>query len=396
MTFSRRTLSLLTIVLVVGALSGGIYWRLQPEDEEPETSAETAGVELSQGAATQFSADVPQPVAGAPVIQDTLWISVRAAGQAAAYKRTTVTSLSEGVVRTLPVRENGIVREGDLLVQLDTLEAALAVAQAEAELVRAETEYRRTILLDDQEPDPEVREERSRLARVTSGLAGAEVSLRQERLRLERATVRAPFGGRVADLQVVEGQHIASGTELMTLVDLDPIKVEAEVLEAEIGVLREGRRAEVTFAAFPGETFVGRIESINPVVDPEQRTSRVTILLPNPGHRIKPGMYADVRLDAEAFPDRILVPRTAILERGEGRRRTMLFVYEGDDRSGEAMWRYVATGLENDEFVEIVESDEDMVEPGEIVLVDGHHFLAHQTPVRLVEDVVGEGGRPTR
>jgi multidrug efflux pump subunit AcrA (membrane-fusion protein) len=169
------------------------------------------------------------------------------------------------------------------------------------------------------------------------------------------------------------------------------------VLEAELGYLTEGRRATVTFAAFPGETFTGRIETINPVVDPEQRTGRVTVVLSNPGGRMKPGMYAEVALDAQSFPDRIMVPRSAILERGEPVRRTMLFVYDsvGED-VGLAKWRYVTTGRENERYVEIVLGDEDMVEPGEIVLIDGHHYLAHDTRIRLVENVAREGGRPGR
>ena len=85
------------------------------------------------------------------------------------------------------------------------------------------------------------------------------------------------------------------------MVDLDPIKVEVQVLEAELGFLAEGRRADVSFAAYPGERFAGRIETINPVVDPESRTGRVTVLLSNPDHRIKPGMYAEVSLDAEVW-----------------------------------------------------------------------------------------------
>jgi multidrug efflux pump subunit AcrA (membrane-fusion protein) len=121
-------------------------------------------------------------------------------------------------------------------------------------------------------------------------------------------------------------------------------------------------------------------------------------VLPNRDGRIKPGMYAEVALDAEALPDRILVPREAVLERGEGRRRTMLFVYEEGPRGGLAKWRYVNPGRENDTHVEILREgpEQGMVEPGEIVLVDGHHYLGHDTSIRLVDDVAAEGGRPGR
>ncbi|MGD2069956.1 MAG: efflux RND transporter periplasmic adaptor subunit [Gemmatimonadota bacterium] len=403
MALSRRTLSILTVLLVVGLLGGGIWWRLRPEPEdggearasEATETAEAAGVEV-QSAASQFSTDIPQPVEGAEVVRDTLWVSVRASGRAAAFSRAPVQAQVAGVVQAVPVRENSVVQAGQPILQIDTTELALELARAESELLNAQAEYERLIFGGGEIDDEEVRRERERVARARSGLNSAEVSVRQARLDLERTTVRAPFAGRVADLEVVAGQHVSSGTELMTVVDLDPIRVEAEVLEAKLGLLEEGRRGTVTFSAFPGEEFSGRITTINPVVDPTKRTGRVTILLDNPGGRIKPGMYAEVSLEAQSFPDRVLVPRSAILERGEGRRRTMLFVYEEEGGEGLAKWRYVTTGQENERFVEIVPSDEGMVEPGEVVLVDGHHYLAHDTRVRLVENVEAEGGRPGR
>ena len=116
----------------------------------------------------------------------------------------------------------------------------------------------------------------------------------------------------------------------------------------------------------------------------------MTLLLNNPHGRIKPGMYARVSLEAQYYPDRILVPRSAILEKD---RRTMLFVYE----DGRAKWRYVTTGLESDDLVEIVPNEEtSMVEPGEIVLVDNHFYIQHDAPVQLVDAIPGGslgGGR---
>lgn len=404
MDFSRRTLSLVTLALILGALAAGVLWRLDvfaggEEDGAPdgEGAGEVAGADLPEPTGSeQFSTSVPQPVAGAKVVRDTLWIRVTASGQAEAFRKATLQAQVEGVVTALPVRESQAVGGGGLLLQIDTTEFALQVAQARADLLVAQADYRQTTLFDDEIEDPEVRAERERIARSRTGLDQKEVAVRQAELKLARSSVRAPFGGRVADVEVVPGQFVTAGTELMTVVDLDPIKVEVQVLEAGLVFLSRGRRAEVAFAAYPGERFEGRIETINPLVDPESRTGRVTVLLANPDHRIKPGMYAEVSLDAEALPDRVLVPRQAILERGEGRRRTMLFVYEESGQGGLAKWRYVTTGRENEEFVEIVPGDEGMVEPGETVLVDGHHYLAHDTPVRLVENVAAEGGRPGR
>ncbi len=407
MNFSRRTLSFLTIAMILVALSAGVVWRLRAHaSQTAAASAQTSDSAAADlpvtSSASQFAADQPQPVVGQKVVRDTLWIRVSAAGQAEAYRRATLSAQVEGVAVYVPVRENDRVGAGQRVLQLDTTEYALNVAQSRADLLKAQAAYQKVVLFDDEIEDSAVQNERARIARTTSGLDQAEVSLRQAQLKLDRTEVRAPFDGRVANLKVVQGQHVAAGTELMTVVDLDPIKVEVQVLEAELGDLREGREARVTFAAYPGERFSGTVESINPVVDPNTRTGRVTVVLHNPDGRIKPGMYAEVSLDAEALPDRILVPRAAILERESGgiARRTMLFVYKPnpDGKNGTADWRYVNTGQENDSLVEILPGDrpEDNVKPGEIVLTDGHHYLAHGTPIRLVENVEAAGGRPGR
>jgi membrane fusion protein (multidrug efflux system) len=403
MRFSRRTLSIVTVVLVLTLLGGGVWLRLRPAAangpataEEPAAPEGDADAQVSSAVSSAFSADIPQPVTGAEVVRDTLWISVSAAGRAEAFRRATVQAQVAGVVQALPVRENAPVGPAQTLLHIDSTEYALRVAKAQSDLRRARAEYQQIVLFDDRIQDAQVKAQREAIARARSGLDQGEVALRQAQLELERSRVAAPFEGRVADLKVVAGQHVTQGAELMTIVDLDPIKVEVNVLEAEIGLLGEGRRASVRFAGVPGEVFVGRIETVNPVVDPEKRTGRVTVVLPNPGGRIKPGMYAEVSLAATSFADRLLVPRAAILERGEGRRRTMLFVYEEQGGAARAKWRYVMTGRENDQLVEIVPSEEGTVEPGEVVLVDGHHYLAHDTPVRLVENVEAVGGRPGR
>ena len=97
-------------------------------------------------------------------------------------------------------------------------------------------------------------------------------------------------------------------------------------------------------------------------------------------------------------PGHLIVPRSAILLRGSEVRRAMLFVYEPNGRWGLAKWRYVNVGEENETHVEILAEglEKGTVELGDIVLVDGHHYLAHDTPIRLIEGVAAEGGRPAR
>jgi HlyD family secretion protein len=389
----RRFLSFAGVPLLLLVLGGGIYLRLRDAGaaEAGDPADSTAGP-VPATAAQGFATDVTIPVEGAKVVRGTLVISVSAAGQTAAWHQAVVTAQVGGRIASVPVRESDGVATGSLLVQIDPGEYQLAVSEAEARLRAAQAQYEELTLLNDEITDAETRRDRARFARAKSGLDEAQVNLQKAQLDLARTRLGAPFTGRVADLKVVPGEWVQPGEELMTVLSLDPIRVEVQVLESEVGYLAPGRAARVTFAAFPDERFTGRIATINPRVESGTRTARVTVLVPNPEGRILPGMYARVALQARQYADRVLVPRSALLERD---RRTMLFVFEGDERGGRAKWRYVMPGLSNDSLVEIVPNEEtDSVRPGEVVLTDGHYTLIHDARVRLVESVEAAGGRP--
>ncbi|HEY8468929.1 MAG TPA: efflux RND transporter periplasmic adaptor subunit [Longimicrobiales bacterium] len=397
MVTAKRIIPLVVAVAIVLALGSGIYLRVRGEPEPPEGQGAASGnVPTPEAAAAAFPTDVANPVEGAEVVLDTLVLSVTGEGQAAADRQAPMLAQVAGRVLEVRVRENDVVGPGALLVVIDPTEYQLAVTQAEARLQSAEATYRELTLFDDRMiADPAIRAERERSARARSGLAAAEVDLERARIELERTRVKAPFGGRVANVKVVPGQWVRVGDELVTVIDTDPIKIEVQVLEGDVGYLAVGRRARISLTAFPGREFTGRIETVNPLVDRQTRMAKVTVSVDNPRGEILPGMWARVALEARRFPDRLLVPRSAVLER-DG--RTMVFVLKGDPKGGTAEWRYICPGLENESLVEILPADQceeqQSLVPGEIVLTDGHYTLIHDAPVRIVEDVREAGGRP--
>lgn len=388
----RRFSAIAAALIVVLLMAGGVWWRLSADDDAAGAEEES-GPTPTTSASSAFSTDIAIPVEATEVVRDTLVLTVNAAAQAVPWSEALLPAHLAGQVAAVPVRENEAVRAGQVVARIDPTEYEMQLREAESELARARASYREQTLFDDRIEDPEIRAERQRVARAKSGLDAAEVGVDRARLNLTRTRVAAPFAGRVASIEVSPGEWVGAGDPLLKVVDLDPMRVEVQVLDSEVRWLTEGGRAEVRFSAFPGEVFAGRIASVNPIVDPELRTVKVTVLVPNPDGRILPGMYARVGLEARQFADRVLVPRDAILERD---RRSMLFVYEGDSRGGLAKWRYVTTGVGNDEMVEIVPGEgTEMVEPGELVLTDGHYSLIHDARVRVVEDVgTTEEGRP--
>ncbi len=139
MTFSTKTLSIVTVVLVLAVAGGGIYWRVRPEPENSDdtASSETETSEVVSTSASEQFAIAPTPVSGTAAILDTLWVEVTAAGQAEAFREAVLTAQVEGQVLDVWVQENSSVASGRALIQIDTTEYALELATAQSELERA-------------------------------------------------------------------------------------------------------------------------------------------------------------------------------------------------------------------------------------------------------------------
>jgi Cu(I)/Ag(I) efflux system membrane fusion protein len=148
--------------------------------------------------------------------------------------------------------------------------------------------------------------------------------------RLERTgevtktlTLVAPFDGVVLEKMVVQGQAVMPGMKLYRLADLSTVWIEGDVFEQDLGLVRVGAPARAELAAYPGESFSGRVSFVWPVVDEQSRAGRVRVAVLNPGGRLKPGMYATLFFDARLGNDVLSVPAEAVVMTGE---RNLVFV----------------------------------------------------------------------
>ncbi len=108
--------------------------------------------------------------------------------------------------------------------------------------------------------------------------------------------ILSPKSGHVFKKNVVEGQEVPEGYPMFEVIDLDTVWVQAQVYEHQLGPIHEGQAAVATVEAFPGESFSGQLEFIQPHLDPTTRTVDVRFTLQNPGHRLRSGMFATVAL----------------------------------------------------------------------------------------------------
>lgn len=111
-----------------------------------------------------------------------------------------------------------------------------------------------------------------------------------------RLVIRSPHGGHVFEKRIVEGDHVDAGQMLFEVADLSTVWIEGEVYEKDAGMLQPGQAIEATVDAIPGRMFEGQLSIVHPHVEAATRTVRVRFELPNPGHMLRPGMFATVTL----------------------------------------------------------------------------------------------------
>jgi RND family efflux transporter MFP subunit len=370
MRLSPRTAPLLLTTLLA-ALSG---CKGKSPDGTNTAAAETSGEDAAA------SSKVSLPVVGAEVRKGDLVLSINTTGQVRSQAVANLKAEVSGTVAEVLVTPGQRVAKGQALVTLDPRTFDLDVREAEAAVSQATVQFNDYVVPDSVVTGKPIPADRRENARVRSGLLAAEVRLERAKLNRERATIEAPFAGVVDRIEVAPGERVAGGENVATVVDVSDLRVEASVLEHDMPLLRVGGDAAVLSPA-AGTSVHGTISAILPLVDSLTRAGRAVVRVPPAAAAaLRPGMYADVKLESSRLANRTLVPTRAVIER-EG--RPLVFVV----RHGRAQWTYITPGLSNGTDTEVLPdsvSGQIPVAVGDTVLIEGHLTLTHDAPVRLV------------
>ncbi len=128
-------------------------------------------------------------------------------------------------------------------------------------------------------------------------------------------TFYSPITGFVTDRKVFSQTSVTPDTELYTVSDLSTVWADADIYEYEVPFVHLGQRVTLTLSYYPGKTYTGTISYIYPTVDPQTRTIKARIQIPNPGFVLKPQMFADAQLHVD-YGTKIIVPQEAVLNSG--------------------------------------------------------------------------------
>jgi RND family efflux transporter MFP subunit len=304
-----------------------------------------------------------------------------------------------GRLDAIQVKLGDRVSRGQMLVKIEDRELQQQVKQAEQSLEvnkatvtqrQSDLQLRKTTLARQQElfkgglstrQTVEDAEASFNSAVAAVDLAKAQLAQTQARIdelkiTLGNTSVLSPVDGFVGRRNLDAGAFAGANTVILQVVDISTVRLVANVVERDFKRLAPGVVAQVEVDAFPGETFAGVVSRVAPVFDAATRTAPMEIEVANPGFRLKPGMYARVRLTSDEKADVLTVPRNALVD-VEGRRG--VFLVDGQS----AKFQPVRTGLQDTERAEILEGlteGQRVITVGALALRDGDRITPMNMP----------------
>jgi RND family efflux transporter MFP subunit len=389
-------------IVVVAALSGvGYYSGLFGRDTAPSAAAQGpggqggGGFQGQGGGGGRGAIAVPMTVEIATVARGAIAQQLVVVGNLIGDTTVSVVPRVAGRMQAIYVRLGDQVTLGQRIAKIEDFElqeqikqqeaaqdvARATIRQREADLQLAETNaersrslFARELLpkqtLDDTEARYQAAQAQLDLARAQSTQSNAR--LEELRINMANTVIVSPVNGFISRRSADPGAFVGQNAPVVEVVDIGRVRLVANIVERDLQHIQTGDDTRVEVDAYPGEVFSGRIARVAPVLDPATRTAPIEVEIPNPGFRLKPGMYARVSITTEDRKEALVVPSDAVIDLG-GRRG--VFVAADDDT---VRFRPVTVGIEEQAQIEILSGlaeGERVVTTGARALRDGDRVM---------------------
>ncbi|MEE2704096.1 MAG: efflux RND transporter periplasmic adaptor subunit [Myxococcota bacterium] len=360
------------------------------------------------------SADAPEardlsvPVRVEKVDRRSLTRVVEVSGRLIPHEKVQIVPRASGQIVRLHRDEGDYVKAGELLVEIDRQEPELKLARARAaeHQAAARLEETQRVLGRTQELFERNIAARAELdsAKVQARIAAADlehavVGRKLAAQRLTDTEIRAPIDGVLEDRSASVGDFVGSrgsggppganggsngggsgsfgsfGEPIFTLIQIDPLRLEINVAEQDVPYIEATDvQIPVSVDVYPDREFFGRIDYIAPSLHPLAHTQLIRLVVPNPDHALKPGMFTRIRATRERAQETLVIPAAAIVNLGGV---SGVYVVNG---TGEAHLRTVETAFSTDEAAAIRSG----LQEGEQVVIEGQSNLRDGSRVRIV------------
>lgn len=336
---------LLSLVLCIGLAACGPKKDKKEQEEEPAV-----------------------PVAAAAIDYGSIEAAYRGTATIRSDAQAIVAAKIGGIIERIDVEEGAHVQAGDTLAQLERERLAFEVDRARANYHQMQNVFKRNERVFGQKLVSREEFDRSRFE-----LDASKAALDLTELSFRESTITAPISGVVSGRFIKAGNTVQVGTELFEITRMDILEAELHVPEREIHKLQPNQPVSAWVDAWPEHSFPGTVARINPVVNAESGTVKVTVEFNNADGRLRPGMFSRLQVLYDKREHVLLVPKEAVLIEDAA---TSVFVV----KDGKALRRAVELGYSNDWQYEIRSG----LEAGEKVVTTGRASLKDGAKVELV------------
>lgn len=298
---------------------------------------------------------------------------VNSVGTVTAVQGVTVSAQVSGNVAEIAFEAGAAVKQGDLLVRLDTSveEAQLRSAEAAVALAKLNLDRARDLL------------EKTSISQSEYDAADAQfkqATAQADNIRavIAKKTIRAPFGGRLGLRLVNLGQTLREGDAIVSLQSMDPVYVDFFLPQQNLAASAVGQDVAVTTDAAPGKNLPGKVTAIASEIDAATRNVKIQATLENPGEVLRPGMFVNVNVYETGARDVVVVPVTSVVYASYG--NSIFVVQKEADGSLTARQHFVELGEARGDFVEVIKGvDEgaEVVSTGAFKLRNGSKIIVN-------------------
>ncbi|MEA2746793.1 MAG: rane fusion protein multidrug efflux system, partial [Myxococcales bacterium] len=244
---------------------------------------------IKMGKEQEKAGPPPETIATAVSKEDAWESTLSAVGTIAPVKGVSLSNDAPGVVSAIHFDSGAVVKQGDVLVELDSNveRAQLASVEARRELARLNAGRSRALVASDSIPKAQLDNDEALVKSSQSDLGALQA-------QIARKIVRAPFSGKLGIRAINIGQYLSPGTTISSLEAMDSVFVDFTLPQQNLADVAVGTKVRVTLEGDAGAGYDGVVSAVDPAVDSATRAIRVRASVPNTGDKLRPGMFANV------------------------------------------------------------------------------------------------------
>lgn len=281
-----------------------------------------------------------------------------------------------GILKTVSVKEGQQVAKGQVLATIDDGGMAAQLTQLNTNVQLAKTTFERQKRLWDQKIGSEMQ-----FLQAKTAFESQSSAVNQLKSQLEKATIRAPFSGIIDEVFKERGSVIApgQGSEVFRLVNLSNMYIETEVPETYISDITKNKQVEINFPVL-GKTLQSKVKQVGNYINPNNRSFKIEIEVPNLKGHIKPNLTAKLKLNDYTNPDAILIPQSIISENAQQEQFIYIVKDKNEDNEGVVERLIIETGKTQGNYIEVLKN---LPENSEII-VEGARSVNNGQVVKVI------------